>query len=114
MDRGLERYLTKGSVTHQLGDALKAYLKRTGLASQIKHRGIYEVWNKVLKGRAEHTRIAGVRRGVLQVEVDSAPLLQELQFERHLLLKVLQAEVEKPFVSSIHLRLGSFDSDEQG
>jgi predicted nucleic acid-binding Zn ribbon protein len=113
MDRGLERYFAGDKPLQRLGDALKAYMKRTGLASQLKHRGIYEVWRKALRSHADHTRVLGVRRGVLQVEVDSAPLLQELEFQRHILLKTLQAEVQEPFVSEIHFRVGSFDSSEE-
>lgn len=112
-DRGLERYLTDGPRTRSLRDSLKSFLKRAGLASQMKYRGIYQVWDKALKEQAESTRIVGIKRGVLQVEVDSASLLQDLEFQRHVLVKTLQAEIVNPYISGIHFRLASFDGTDE-
>ena len=101
--------MSGGAGYTRLSKAIRAFLKQSGLAAQLRHQKVYAVWERMLGDRAEHTRIAGLRRGVLEVEVDSAAMMQELEFERRLLERGLQAEVPKPFVERIHFRLASFD-----
>ena len=113
MDAGLDRYCQEPWRIDSLGSVLKKYLKKSGLNSRLKHPELYTVWQKALGRSGEHTQIVGVRSGKLEVEVDSAALLQELEFQRHLLLKVLQAEVASPFVTAIQFRLGSFGAKEE-
>ena len=104
-----ERYLSGGPINEALGSILKRYLKRSGLASRIRHRKLYSIWQQALGDKAGRTRIVGVRRGELEVEVASAALRQELELQRHMYVKVLQAEVERPFVERIRFGLGNFE-----
>ena len=112
MDRGLERHLEGGSSwIHPLGEVLKEHFKRSGLAERMKRPEVHEVWTRAAGARAAQTRIVGVRSGVLEVEVASAPLLHELEFSKRQFLKALQAEIAKPFIERIVLRLGSFERE---
>jgi predicted nucleic acid-binding Zn ribbon protein len=76
-----------------LGTGLKRELKRSGLSWMMKHRELLLVWNEVIGPElGEKTRVTRWRDGVLTVEVDSAPLLQELDgFYKESLLESLRA-----------------------
>ena len=108
MDRW-ESYLSGRRGFHPIGAAIKGFLRSAGLGSRLAHGRIYGVWERALGVRALRTRIVAARRGTLEVEVDSAALLQELEFDRRNLVLLLQAEVSQPFVERIHFRLGSFE-----
>jgi predicted nucleic acid-binding Zn ribbon protein len=57
---------------------------------------------------AEHTRVGGLRRGVLEVEVDSAVLLQELaHFHKRRLLRELRGRLPGTAVNDLRFRNGA-------
>jgi hypothetical protein len=90
--------------------------REAGLLRRLRHPQLYDVWARALRERADQTRIVAVRRGTIEVEVASAALLQDLDFQRHDLARLLQAEVREPHIERIHFRLGSFErgTDEGG
>jgi len=56
-----------------------------------------------------HTRVMGLRRGILEVEVNSAPLLHELKsFHLRRLLKALQQQLPSEPPREIRFRAGSW------
>ncbi|HYT93715.1 MAG TPA: DUF721 domain-containing protein [Gemmataceae bacterium] len=58
---------------------------------------------------AEHTRVAGLRRGVLEVEVDNAALLQELaHFHKRRLLQELRGRLSGTTVNDLRFRNGAW------
>jgi len=60
--------------------------------------------------REPHTRGLGLRRGVLEVEVDSAVLLQELaHFHKRRLLEQLRGRLAGATVNDLRLRAGSWN-----
>jgi predicted nucleic acid-binding Zn ribbon protein len=59
---------------------------------------------------AEHTRVTGIRRGVLEVEVDSAVLLQELaHFHKRRLLGELRGRLPETTVHDLRFRNGAWE-----
>lgn len=57
---------------------------------------------------AEHTRVLNLRRGVLEIEVDNAILLQELaHFHRRRLLEQLRRRLSNMTVTDLRFRAGS-------
>ena len=57
---------------------------------------------------AEHTRVAGLRRGVLEVEVDNAVLLQELaHFHKRRLLRELRGRLPDTALNDLRFRNGA-------
>lgn len=63
-----------------LGDALRGFLKDSGLGEQLRHARIYRAWSDALGPRlAERAKPVNLRFGELTVEVESAPHLHELQ-----------------------------------
>ena len=89
---------------------MKEHFKRSGLAERMKRPEVHEAWTRAVGERAAQTRIVRVRSGVLEVEVASAPL-HVLEFRKRQFLKALQAEIAKPFIERIVLRLGSFERE---
>jgi predicted nucleic acid-binding Zn ribbon protein len=60
---------------------------------------------------APHTRVLGLRRGVFEVEVNSAALMQELaHFHKQRLLKVLREKLPSQPPRDLRLRAGTWDS----
>ena len=63
-----------------LGDALRTYLKQSGLAPKLRDWKVYDTWREVLgEGLASRARAVAFRNGELIVEVESAAHFQELQ-----------------------------------
>jgi predicted nucleic acid-binding Zn ribbon protein len=65
---------------------------------------------------AEHlilTRVLGLRRGVLEVEVANAALLQELaHFHKRRLVEALKSQLPGQTLNDLRLRAGSWDRED--
>jgi predicted nucleic acid-binding Zn ribbon protein len=58
-----------------------------------------------------HTRVLGLRRGVFEIEVNSAAMLQELaHFHKQRLLKTLRATLPGESVKDLRFRAGSWEN----
>ena len=65
--------------TPLLGDDVDAYIKRR-LGQLKKNASVVDVWRELLPEELyEHSRIAGISGGVVQVEVDPGPYMHEFQ-----------------------------------
>lgn len=97
-----------------LGRALERFLETSGISTALKYPKIHEVWRSVVgDALAEHTRVSAFRRGVLEIAVDSSALLNDIQFHRAALLRDIQREVKRPFVSRISFILAPWEDDER-
>jgi len=77
-----------------IGEALEAYLKRTGLKRRIDQAGIVDEWARIVGPQiARVTAAEGVSEdGVLFVRVATAAWMQELQLQSAAILKKLVLE----------------------
>lgn len=77
-----------------LGEAIEAYLKRTGLKRRIDQAGIVDEWARIVGPQiARVTAAEGVSEdGVLFVRVATAAWMQELQLQSPMILKRLAEE----------------------
>jgi predicted nucleic acid-binding Zn ribbon protein len=58
---------------------------------------------------AAHTRIAGLRRGTLEVEVNNGVLLQELaQFHKRRLLEALRSRLPDTTITDLRFKAGTW------
>ena len=63
----------------RLGKVLARTLSKKGLDQELRIRALKGKWRRAVGVEiASHTRVVAFSRGVLQVEVDSSALLQEL------------------------------------
>ena len=86
-------------------------LDTTDQASRrIDREGIYARWQEVVGDEiASHTRVIDVKGGILYVEVDSAPLLQELAtYNRQQILEGVRRIGEFGNIQDIRFRAGVF------
>ncbi|QDT62811.1 DciA family protein [Calycomorphotria hydatis] len=68
-----------GNIPASLGDALNRLIQTKGIARPQANAQLVDAWKNVVEERiAEHTRVFGLHRGMLQVGVFSASLLHEL------------------------------------
>ena len=74
-----------------LGEALDAYLRRTGLKRRLDQAGVVDDWPELVGPQiAAVTRAEGVSEdGVLFVRVATAPWMQELQLQSPAILRRL-------------------------
>lgn len=75
-----------------LGEAIRQFIEREGLLSRRPGDALSTAWKEVAgEGISSHTRVCALKSGILQVEVDSAPLLHELDsFRKNELLEALK------------------------
>ena len=93
-----------------LGSVMDQVLGARGLGGKMKRldalrRGWLEIAGPELGG---HTRVRALRRQVLTIEVDSAPLCHELaSFRKHEFLRAFHDKDLPSDIEDIHFRLGS-------
>ncbi len=63
-----------------MGDALRHFMRDSGLGAQLRHARVYGAWSDALGDRMrERAKPVHFQFGELTVEVQSAPHMQELQ-----------------------------------
>ncbi|HYV38054.1 MAG TPA: DUF721 domain-containing protein [Gemmataceae bacterium] len=72
---------------------------------------IEKAWAESVGPKMEvHTRVLGIRRGVLEVEVDNAVLMQELaHFHKRRLLEELRGRLAGTAINNLRLRAGTWN-----
>jgi predicted nucleic acid-binding Zn ribbon protein len=94
-----------------LQEAIASFMEHSGFSKRTFQDRIGRAWCEILGAEtARHTRLARtVKRGVLEVQVDSPALLAELSgFRKAEILKALQEQVTQVFIEDIRFRLGSW------
>jgi predicted nucleic acid-binding Zn ribbon protein len=60
----------------------------------------------------KHTRVVGLRRGVLEVEVNNGVLLQELaHFQKRRLLEAIRASLADTTITDLRFKAGSWNTE---
>lgn len=88
-------------------DAVKTWMRASGLSSRVRHGRVYEAWNAAAgMDLARHARPVRFERGELCVEVDSAVHLHELaNFTGENLRALANARLGRPEIKRIAFRL---------
>ncbi len=102
----------KAGNPEKFGDLIKPVLQELKIVGRRVGKSLHEAWLDVagpaLGGR---TRLHSFKAGILVVEVDSSPLLHELQnFRGAELLARPREGRSKPHVSALRCRLGALGS----
>ena len=94
----------------QIGDVIAQLVQRKGYA-QVRAAGERdEAWQEAVGEQlAPSTRVAGIRRGVLEVFVANSLMMQELTFRKEELLTDLQNKLPNEGIKQLRFRLGSID-----
>lgn len=99
-----------------LKDAIQSFLQQSGLSRLAVQDQLGRAWTEALGPQiASHTRISRtIRRGVLNVEVDSSALLAELSgFRKPEILAVLRERFKREYIEDIRFKLGSFTEEKR-
>ena len=100
-----------GDQPKEIGSALDDLLGRRGLGGRQRQDDEFRrAWVEAAgPDTASHTRVRGLHRGTLMIDVDSAPLCHRLaSFEHERLLLALKAALRRGDVTDIRFRLGAF------
>src|SRR5262245_25461767 len=93
-----------------IGDPLRAFMRNAPAVKQSRAAQKWTVvWNEVAPPEAAgHTRVRGVRHGVLTIAVDSPPLCHDLaSFRREKLLAAMNERIDsRTALKDIHFRHG--------
>ncbi len=106
---GRYRPLEKGP--EPLADILGRLFTARGWGRRQGRLQLEDAWTAAIgpQGMA-HTRVGGLRRGVLEVLVDNAPLLQELaHFQKRTLLEQLRRQLPNTVIHDLRFRTGVID-----
>ena len=96
-----------------LGQALKTFLRTSGLGTLLKHSHIIKTWQQIVGPEiSTHTRLVAFRRGTVEIAVDSSALRNELEFSRQRILTQLQQEIKKPFIARVSFILRPIQEDD--
>jgi predicted nucleic acid-binding Zn ribbon protein len=94
----------------KVSEALSTVLARSGCARVLSNQALVTHWQQCVGNRlAQHTRIASVKRGVLEVIVRNSIVLQELTFERQNILRKWSTSATQPAITDLRFRVGSID-----
>lgn len=93
-----------------LGEVLSRLFAARGWGRRQERWHLEEVWAEAVgPEHAPSTRVAGLRRGILEVEVNSAILLQELaHFHKRKILERLRKGLPRTNLTDIRFRAGSW------
>jgi predicted nucleic acid-binding Zn ribbon protein len=87
-----------------LGQAMEQMVDAFGLRAKLDEQAIASLWDELAGGMvAKHTVAVKLRRGKLHIQVDSAPLRQELTFMREALMNTINARMGRPVVEQVVL-----------
>lgn len=103
-----DRHYIQTDKTRRLNVVLKEFAKEAGLVKAFKYREILSHWKDIVgEESCKHTRIIGLKRECLSIEVDSAALLHHLaNFCKEDILRELQTRYKSAFVANIKFKLG--------
>ncbi len=89
------------------GDLLSRLISRRGFTQDQFNEALQQVWQAAAGPQfAGKTQATVIRRGVLEVLVDSSPAMQQLAFCKSKLLKQLQTELPDAQIRSIRFKVG--------
>jgi predicted nucleic acid-binding Zn ribbon protein len=105
----MKNFIEDKTEVKKLGDMLRdtvMSVKKTGKSN----KSLREKWNKVAgETISGHTEVGMVKSGVLYIEVDSATWLHHISgFKKEELLKSIQEEFKRGYISDIKFRVGTF------
>jgi predicted nucleic acid-binding Zn ribbon protein len=94
-----------------IGEILSRLFTARGWGRRQGRLRLEEAWAAAAgTATAAHTRVAGVRRGVLEVLVDNAALMQELAgFQKRKLLEALRGRLPEVPLNDLRFKAGAWE-----
>ncbi len=90
------------------GDLISKLISRRGFTQTQFNEELQTVWQEIAGPQmAGRTQATVIRRGALEVIVDSSPAMQQLAFAKSELLKQIQDQLPHAGIRSIRFRVGN-------
>lgn len=91
-----------------LGEVLSRLFAARGWGRRQDRIRLEEIWAQIIGPEgAKHTQVGALRRGVLEVIVDNAVLLQEMtHFQKRPLLEQLRSKLQGALIADLRFRTG--------
>lgn len=91
-------------------DLINYLLARKGYAQTQSHNDLSESWREVVGQKWQNkTMVGNIRRGVLEVVVDSSAAHQQLEFMKKHLLAAIQGQLPQNNIRDIRFRVGNIN-----
>ncbi|MCK9180218.1 MAG: DUF721 domain-containing protein [Bacteroides sp.] len=88
-----------------IGDLIRKYLRHEGLETPLNEKRLIDAWSEILgPSIASYTRNIYIRNQILYVQLNSAPLRQELMMGREKLVRSLNKHVGATVITNIIFR----------
>lgn len=88
----------------RLGDAIKKFLKESGLEEKLQQHRVASFWDSVLEGKvAAATKYIQVKDGVVRVGLESAAARQELHLRKREVIAALNEKMGSAYVQDIRV-----------
>ena len=99
-----------------ISKVISKILKEIGYSKRAARADICQIWNETAGEQASrHTRVAGFKRGMLTIEVDSASWLQELSnFYKGEILEKLRQNSKKLYIADLKFKLAHWENNKDG
>jgi hypothetical protein len=96
-----------------LGEVLSRLFTARGWGRKQERLRLEQAWAEAIGAdRAGQTRVAGLHRGVLEIEVGNGVLLQELtHYHKRKLLELLRTKLPSVTVTDLRFRAGVVNED---
>jgi predicted nucleic acid-binding Zn ribbon protein len=92
---------------HSSADLISKLIARRGFTQELSNDALQRAWQRVVgEPFAGKTRATLVRRGNLEVLVNSSPALQQLGFVKKQILEDLQRELPDSGIRGLRFRVG--------
>jgi predicted nucleic acid-binding Zn ribbon protein len=113
--RNVSQTSTGPARPEKLGEILSRLFAARGWGRRHERLRLEEAWSEAVGQRASgHTRVGALRRGVLEIYVDSAVLLQELaHFQKRRLLEQLRVRLAGTTINDLRFRSGTMNNHDQ-
>jgi predicted nucleic acid-binding Zn ribbon protein len=113
--RNPARTSTVPAKPEKLGEILSRLFAARGWGRRHERLRLEEAWAEIVGQQASrHTRVGVLRRGVLEIVVDSSVLLQELaHFQKRRLLEQLRERLTGTMISDLRFRSGTITNHDQ-
>jgi predicted nucleic acid-binding Zn ribbon protein len=93
----------------RLGDIVPQLMARRGYARILADGELTEVWQLVSGPWASHSRPGTIRRGQLEIIVSNSLLVQELTFQKEILLRGLAQHAPNLKIRDLRFTVGAID-----
>jgi len=88
-----------------LKDVINLMLDTYQLRTKVNEAKVVAAWPRMMGGAiANRTDFVGVRRGILYLKINSAPLRQELFYAKEKIVELMNEEVGEEFIKEVVFR----------